>query len=83
MSGDETQMRPARKNLTARAAGWSARNRWVVVLAWLGLVFGAYAIGSAVGVVQMTSADGAIGESGVADRVLAREFPNERAGSRC
>jgi len=80
MSGDETQMRPARKNLTARAAGWSARNRWVVVLAWLGLVLGAYAIGSAVGVVQMTSADGAIGESGVADRVLAREFPNERAG---
>ncbi|HVP75895.1 MAG TPA: MMPL family transporter [Gaiellaceae bacterium] len=52
----------------------------MVVLAWFALVLGAYAIGSAAGVVQITSADGAIGESGVADRVLAREFRNERAG---
>jgi hypothetical protein len=29
--------------------------------------------------VQITNADRAIGESGVADRVLAREFPNEGA----
>jgi len=69
-----------RKNLTARAAGWSAGRRWVVVLAWLAFVLVAYVIGSAAGVVQITNADRAIGESGVADRALAREFPDERAG---
>lgn len=68
------------QNLTARAAGWSTGRRWRVVLAWLAFVAAAYAIGSAAGVVQITNADRAIGESGVADRVLAREFPNERAG---
>ncbi|HVM56631.1 MAG TPA: MMPL family transporter [Gaiellaceae bacterium] len=68
------------KSLTARAAGWSAARRWRVVLAWLAFVLVAYAIGTVAGVVQITSADSTIGESGVADRVLAREFPQNRAG---
>jgi RND superfamily putative drug exporter len=66
-------------NLPARAARWSAAHRWTAVLGWLAFVFVAFAIGSAVGVVKMTTADGAIGDSGTADRILAREFPSQRA----
>ena len=68
------------RNLAARAAAWSAARRWKVLLGWLAFVVVAYAVGSAAGVVQMTNADRSLGESGVADRVLAREFPSERAG---
>jgi uncharacterized membrane protein YdfJ with MMPL/SSD domain len=48
------------------------------VLGWLAFVFVAFAIGSSVGLVLMTTEDYAIGDSGAADQVLAREFPNER-----
>jgi RND superfamily putative drug exporter len=68
-----------RDNLTARAARWSARHRWTAVLGWLAFVLVMFAIGSAVGVVTMTTQDYANGDSGAADRVLAREFPNERS----
>jgi uncharacterized membrane protein YdfJ with MMPL/SSD domain len=66
-------------NLTLRAARWSAAHRWKAVLGWLALVFVAFALGSMAGVVHMTTADNAIGDSGKADRVLAREFPRERS----
>jgi uncharacterized membrane protein YdfJ with MMPL/SSD domain len=67
-------------SLSTSAARWSAGHRRRVVGGWLAFVVVAFAIGSVAGVVQMTNADGAIGESGTADRVLAREFPSERAG---
>jgi RND superfamily putative drug exporter len=66
-------------NLTARTARWSAAHRWTAVLGWLAFVLVAFAIGSMAGVVTMTTSDSAIGDSGAADRVLAREFPNERS----
>jgi uncharacterized membrane protein YdfJ with MMPL/SSD domain len=66
-------------NVTARAARWSARHRLVAVLGWLALVAVAFAVGSVVGVVRMTASDYAIGDSGAADRILAREFPGERS----
>jgi uncharacterized membrane protein YdfJ with MMPL/SSD domain len=66
-------------NLTARAARWSAAHRWTAVVGWLTFVFVTFAIGSVVGTVTMTSADYAIGDSGKADRVLAREFPDTRS----
>jgi hypothetical protein len=66
-------------NLTLRAARWSAAHRWTAVLGWLGFVVVAFAIGSLVGVVKMTTADYAIGDSGAADRIVAREFPNQRS----
>ena len=69
----------ASANLTARAARWSARHRLVAVLGWLAFVAVAFALGSVVGVVKMTTADYAIGDSGAADRILAREFPSERS----
>jgi uncharacterized membrane protein YdfJ with MMPL/SSD domain len=70
---------PARANLTLRAARWSAAHRWRAVLGWLAFVFVAFAIGSSVGVVKLTASDNAIGDSGAADKTLAREFPNQRS----
>jgi uncharacterized membrane protein YdfJ with MMPL/SSD domain len=66
-------------NLTSRAARWSAAHRRTAVLGWLAFVLVAFAIGSVVGVVKMTTSDNAIGDSGAADRILAREFPNQRS----
>jgi uncharacterized membrane protein YdfJ with MMPL/SSD domain len=66
-------------NLTARAARWSAAHRWTAVVGWLAFVVVAFAIGSLIGTVTMTTADYAIGDSGAADRVLAREFPSQRS----
>src|SRR5512132_4478881 len=70
---------PPSMNLTSRAARWSAAHRRTAVLGWLAFVLVAFAIGSLVGVVKITTSDNAIGDSGAADRVLAREFPNERS----
>jgi uncharacterized membrane protein YdfJ with MMPL/SSD domain len=66
-------------HLAARAARWSAAHRRLAVLGWLLFVVAAYAVGTVSGVVTMTTSDGAIGDSGVADRTLAKEFPNERS----
>ena len=49
------------------------------MLGWLAFVFVAFAIGSRVGLVTMTISDNAIGDSGTADRILAREFPTQRS----
>jgi uncharacterized membrane protein YdfJ with MMPL/SSD domain len=49
------------------------------VFGWLAFVFAAFAVGSAVGTVTMTTADYAMGDSGAADRILAREFPGQRS----
>jgi uncharacterized membrane protein YdfJ with MMPL/SSD domain len=66
-------------NLTSRAARWSAAHRRTAVLGWLAFVLVTFAIGSVVGVVKMTTSDNAIGDSGAADRILARQFPNQRS----
>jgi RND superfamily putative drug exporter len=70
---------PGSANLTLRAARWSAAHRWKAVLGWLAFVSVAFAIGSMVGVVKITTTDSAIGDSGKADRILAREFPSQRS----
>ena len=70
---------PVSLNLTARAARWSATHRRKAVLGWLAFVLVAFAIGSLTGFVKMTTADNAIGDSGAADRILAREFPNKQS----
>jgi RND superfamily putative drug exporter len=66
-------------NLTARAARWSARHRGLVLFGWLASVVLAFAIGSAVGMVEMKDEDFAIGDSRAAERILAEEFTAERA----
>ena len=70
---------PPAPNLTARAARWSAAHRRKAVLGWLAFVLVAFAIGSLAGTVKMTTADNAIGDSGTADQILAREFPNQQS----
>jgi uncharacterized membrane protein YdfJ with MMPL/SSD domain len=72
-------MRQAR-NFTSRAASWSAAHRRLVVLGWLGFVFGALALGSATGMVTLTQVETENGQSRLADETQARQFPRERAG---
>src|SRR5262245_61254639 len=69
-------------NLTARAARWSAAHRRTAVLGWFAFVLVAFAIGSAAGVVFLKDEETGIGDSNSAERILAREFPTERAGER-
>ena len=78
MTGDVSPQ--AQRNLAARAAGWSARRRWAVVLGWLAFVVAAFAIGSAAGVVQMTGRRCDRRLAAPPSAMLAREFPSERAG---
>jgi hypothetical protein len=68
-----TMSAPSSVNLTLRAARWSAAHRRKAVLGWLAFVVVAFGIGSVAGVVKMTTSDYAIGDSGAADRVLARD----------
>jgi len=70
---------PPPMNLTVRAARWSAAHRQKAVLGWLAFVLVAFAVGSVVGTAKMTTADNAIGSSGAADQILAREFPNQQS----
>ena len=53
------------------------------MLSWLAFVVVAYALGGAVGTVTLKPSDLGNGESLAANRVLAAEFPTERAASRC
>ena len=66
--------------VTARAARWSAAHRKTAVLGWLAFVMVAFAIGNAAGTVTLESAELGTGESHTADKILAQQFPEERAG---
>ena len=72
----------AADNLTARAAHWSATHRKAAVLGWLAFVLVAFAIGSSAGFVFLKDDEVGIGDSNSAEKILAREFPTERAGER-
>ena len=65
--------------LAARAARWSAAHRRAAVIGWLAFVVIAYAVGAAAGTVTLRSQDWGNGESLAANRVLAAQFPSERA----
>jgi uncharacterized membrane protein YdfJ with MMPL/SSD domain len=64
---------------TARAARWSATHRKTAVLGWLAFVVVAFMIGGAAGTVTLKHEDMGNGESRAAERVLAQQFPRERA----
>ena len=64
----------------ARAARWSAAHRRTAVLSWLAFVVIAFVLGSVAGTVTLKQSDLGNGESLAANRVLAPEFPTERAG---
>ena len=69
----------ARDTFTARAARWSATHRKTAVLGWLAFVVVAFMIGGAVGTVTLKHEDMGNGDSRAAERVLAQQFPRERA----
>ena len=66
-------------NLTARAARWSAAHRKAAILGWFAFVLAAFMIGSAAGVVNMKDEEFGIGDSHSAEKLLAQQFPTERA----
>ena len=69
----------ARDTFTARAAHWSATHRKTAVLGWLAFVVVAFMLGGAVGTVTLKHEDMGNGDSRAAERVLAQQFPRERA----
>ena len=68
-----------RDTFTARAARWSATHRKTAVLGWLAFVVVAFTIGGAAGTVTLKHEDMGNGDSRAAERVLAQQFPRERA----
>jgi len=66
-------------NLTARAARWSAAHRSAAIFGWFAFVLIAFAVGNAAGVVNMKDEEFGIGDSHAAEKVLATEFPSDRA----
>ncbi len=68
-----------RTPFTARAARWSAAHRKTAVLGWLAFVAVAFMIGGAAGTATLKHEDMGNGDSRVAERVLAKQFPRERA----
>src|SRR3954468_18581586 len=59
------------RNLTARAAHWSAQHRKVAIFGWLGAVVVAIALSGALGVNTLKAQDQGVRESGHAARVEA------------
>jgi uncharacterized membrane protein YdfJ with MMPL/SSD domain len=68
------------ENFTSRAGRWSAAHRKGVTRAWLAFVIGAFAIGTAAGVVALKQGEGGNGQSLIAEEIQAKQFPRERAG---
>ena len=64
-----------RRNLTARAAMWSARHRRTAIFGWLAFVLVTVALGSMVGTKQLSNNNNGVGESGRADQILNAKFP--------
>jgi uncharacterized membrane protein YdfJ with MMPL/SSD domain len=64
-----------RRNLTARAATWSAKHRRIAILGWLAFVVAAVMLGSAIGTHHIANNGNGVGESGRADKILNAEFP--------
>jgi putative drug exporter of the RND superfamily len=65
--------RPGRRNLTERAAGWSARHPKTAVFGWLMLVAGVFMAGQAIGSASLNQYDA--GQAGQAERVLYKAEP--------
>jgi uncharacterized membrane protein YdfJ with MMPL/SSD domain len=69
------------RNLAARAGRWSAQHRKKAILGWLAFVIVAVFIGGSVGTRTLTDAEYGIGESGRADKVVDKNFPDEEGES--
>jgi uncharacterized membrane protein YdfJ with MMPL/SSD domain len=70
------------RNLSARAAYWSAHHRKTAIFGWLGFCFVAFAIGTiAIGVTSLDNSNAGVRESGRMDRLLDKDFKSP-AGER-
>jgi uncharacterized membrane protein YdfJ with MMPL/SSD domain len=65
------------RNLAARAGRWSAQHRKKAIFGWLAFVIAAVFIGGSIGTNTLTDEDYGTGESGHADKVANRAFPDE------
>jgi uncharacterized membrane protein YdfJ with MMPL/SSD domain len=64
-----------RRNLTARAATWSAKHRRIAILGWMAFVLSAIVLGGAIGTKHISTNNDGVGDSGRADRILNAKFP--------
>jgi len=64
-----------RRNLTARAATWSARHRRIAILGWMAFVVAAVVLGSVIGTKHIDSNNNGVGESDRADQIINAKFP--------
>jgi RND superfamily putative drug exporter len=62
------------RNLSARAAYWSAHHRKTAIFGWLGFALVAFAIGAVIGTNSLTQANAGVRESGRMDRLLDKDF---------
>ena len=63
------------KHLAARMGSWSARNKKKAIFGWLAFVLAALFIGGAVGTQNLKESDTGAGESGRADKIIDKQFP--------
>ena len=61
-------------DIAAHAGRWSVRHKWTAIGGWLAFVLAAVVIGAAVGTRHSEQQEG-VGESGRAEKSLARAFP--------
>ena len=67
-----------KRNLAARAGGWSAQHRKSAILGWIAFVVIATIVGGAVGQRELTDADTANGQSRAAEQAIeAAGFPDD------
>ncbi|MGN6190290.1 MAG: MMPL family transporter [Conexibacter sp.] len=64
------------RNFAARAGRWSARHRKAAVLGWIAFVLVAFAVGNLVVGASSSGDQSSPGESGRAQRILDRAFPD-------
>src|SRR3954452_23989409 len=67
------------RNLTARAAHWSAQHRKIAIFGWLGAVIVALVLSGSLGLNTLKAQDQGVGESGHAARVQAAAGLFDRA----
>jgi RND superfamily putative drug exporter len=64
-----------RRNLTARAATWSAKHRRIAIFGWMAFVLSAIVLGSAIGTKHISTDNQGVGDSARADRIVNAKFP--------
>src|SRR5215472_12637631 len=62
------------RRLTGVAGRWSAIHPWLAISVWLGCVVVLLAMGHLVGTRQLADADQSVGQSGVAEHMISKDF---------